>query len=116
MSDSTRKATRIQPFVTPCRYVQGETRVPGFLTDISAQGCRIHTSAEPPAEGAILTLEVRLERQATHLRLSGTVRWVKPRPRGGHVFGLSFDGITSEEQLVIDGVIEEFRRRAASIG
>jgi len=36
--------------------------------------------------------------------------------RGGVLFGVSFDGIGPEEQRVVDGVVNEFRRRAASIG
>ena len=54
-------------------------------------------------------------RQATHVRLPATVRWGKPSQRGGFVFGMSFDGIGPDEQRVLDGVIEEFRRRAAQL-
>jgi hypothetical protein len=54
-------------------------------------------------------------RQATHVRLPATVRWGQPSPRGGFVFGMSFDGIHPEEQKILDGVIEEFRRRAAQL-
>jgi len=49
------------------------------------------------------------------LRISATVRWVQPSKRGGHVFGVSFDGIRPEEQKVVDSVVAEFRRRAAQI-
>ncbi len=115
MSATERKAARIQPFVVPCRCAVGETRLPGFLTDISTRGCRIHTDVAPPAAGTAVVLEVRLGRQATHLRIPGTVRWARPSSRGGSVFGLSFDGVGPEVQQVIDGVVEEFRRRAASI-
>ena len=54
-------------------------------------------------------------RVATHVRLPATVRWSKPSSRGGFVFGVSFDGIGPEEQKILDGVIEEFRRRAAQL-
>jgi hypothetical protein len=114
--DEKRQTQRIQPFVAPCRYVVGEARVPGFLTDISERGVRIHTEAEPPATGTTLTVEARLGHKATPLRLPGTVRWARPAPRGGFVFGLSYDGIGPDEQQVLDGVVDEFRRRAASIG
>jgi hypothetical protein len=114
--DEKRHTQRIQPFVAPCRYVLGEERIPGFLTDISERGGRIHTELEPPAIGTTLTVEARLGQKATPLRLPGTVRWARPAPRGGFVFGLSFDGIGPEEQQVLDGVVDEFRRRAASIG
>ena len=113
--EEKRQTQRIQPFVVPCRYVQGDERHPGFLTDISARGGRIHTEVEPPAIGTVFTVEVHLGRQAKNVRLPATVRWVRPAPRGGFLFGMSFDGIGPEEQRVVDGVLEEFRRRAASI-
>ncbi len=116
MANPERKAIRIQPFVAPCRYVAGEARQPGFVTDISTRGCRVHTDAEPPVKGAAVALEVRLPRRPTHLSIPGTVRWTRESPRGGFVFGVSFDGIGSAEQQVVSDVVEEFRRRAAAIG
>ena len=110
-----RQTQRIQPFVAPCRYVLGEARHSGFLTDISVLGGRIHTEVEPPGVGTVLTVEARLGRSATHVRLPATVRWSRPAPRGGFLFGVSFDGIGPQEQGVVDGVVDEFRRRAASI-
>jgi hypothetical protein len=32
------------------------------------------------------------------------------------MFGVEFDGLGGEEQRILEGVVEEFRRRAASIG
>ncbi len=116
MPGPERQAARIQPFVAPCRYVIGEERVACFLTDISKIGGRIQTDREPPATGKVVTLEARLGRQATHLRIPATVRWARPSERGGFVFGVSFEGIGPDEQRVLDGVVDEFRRRAASIG
>ncbi len=110
-----RQEPRIQPFVAACRYVEGERRIAGFLTDLSRAGARIHADVEGPAEGATITVEVRMGRMATHVRLPAKVRWSKPSSRGGFVFGVSFDGIASEEQKILDGVIEEFRRRAAQL-
>jgi hypothetical protein len=110
-----RQTERIQPFVAPCRYVLGEDRHPGFLTDISERGGRIHSENEPPAVGTALTIEVRLGRPATLVRLPATVRWARPVSRGGFLFGTSFEGIGPEEQKVVEGVVGEFRRRAASI-
>jgi len=43
------------------------------------------------------------------------VRWTRPSPRGGFVSGVSFEGIGPDEQKILEGVVEEFRRRAASI-
>jgi hypothetical protein len=110
-----RQAQRIQPFVSPCRYVLGEERHSGFLTDISERGGRVHTEAEPPAVGTSLTIEVRLGRPATLVRVPATVRWARPVSRGGFLFGTSFDGIGPEERKIVEGVVDEFRRRAASI-
>ena len=111
-----RQAIRIQPFVAPCRYAVGETRMQGFMTDISTRGCRVHADVEPPTKGTTVAIEVRLAGQPTHLRIPGTVRWTRSSPRGGFVFGVSFEGIGEEEQRAIDAVVEQFRRRAASIG
>ncbi len=115
MAQEKRRTPRIQPFVAPCRYVLGEQRLPGFLTDISRGGGRIHTEAAPPAVGALVTVEARLGHQALPVRLPATVRWVGSSPRGGSVFGVSFDGIGRDEQGILDGVVAEFERRAASI-
>jgi hypothetical protein len=114
--EEKRRAQRIQPFVAPCRYVLDERRFPGFLTDLSELGGRVHTDADPPVAGTVLTVEVRLSRQAVPVRIPATVRWARPAPRGGSMFGVSFDGMGPEEQKVVEGVVEEFRRRAASIG
>lgn len=111
-----RHTPRIQPFVAPCRYVLGEARTPAFLTDLSERGGRIQTDVVPPAVGETLTVEARLGQRAVPLQLPATVRWARPSPRGGHVFGLSFHGVPPEDQAVLDAVVEEFRRRAASIG
>jgi PilZ domain len=113
--EEKRRTPRIQPFVAPCRYVLGEQRVPGFLTTLSRGGGRLQTEASPPAVGTRVTLEARLGHQALPVRLVATVRWVGSSPRGGNVFGVSFDGIGPEEQRVLDGVVAEFERRAASI-
>ena len=114
--EEKRQIQRIQPFVAPCRYVLEGQRIAGFLTDISERGGRIHTDVEPPAVGTALTVEARLGHHATPLRLPATVRWARPVPRGGFLFGMSFDGVGPEEQKVLDGVVDEFRRRAAQIG
>jgi len=115
VAQEKRRVPRIQPFVAPCRYVLGEQRLTGFLTDISRAGGRVHTEAVAPAIGALVTIEARLGHQVLPVRLAATVRWVGPAPRGGCVFGVSFDGIGGAEQAIVDGVVAEFERRAASI-
>jgi hypothetical protein len=114
--EHTRQAPRIQPFVVPCRYAVGDARVPGYLSDISVKGGRVHTDVEPPATGTTLLVEVRLRTLATHLPVPATVRWARPSERGGFVFGCSFDEVGPEEQKVLEAVVAEFQRRAASIG
>lgn len=110
-----RRSERIPPFVAPCRYVVGEERTPGFLTDISRHGGRVHTEAEPPATGVALVVELRLARQPLALRLPATARWARPAERGGFVFGVSFDGVGEDEQKALDALVDGFLRRAASI-
>jgi hypothetical protein len=110
-----RQNERIQPFVAACRYVAEGQRIPGFLTNLSNGGARIHSDVEGPPAGTAVTVEVRLGRQATPVRLPATVRWEQPSKRGGFVFGVSFDGVGADEQRVLDHVIEEFRRRAAQL-
>jgi hypothetical protein len=110
-----RQAPRIQPFVAPCRYVVADARRPGFVTDLSTRGGRIHSDGEPPAVGASVTLEIRLSRRPTRLKVPAVVEWASAAPRGGHVFGVSFGALQAEAAGVLVGVVEEFRRRAASI-
>ena len=109
-----RKAVRI-PFVVPCRYAVGASRVPGFLTSISVLGARVHTDAEPPPVGAAIVLEMRLRAQPTHVPMPATVRWTRASERGGHVFGCRFEAVGPDEQSILAEVVAEFRRRADAL-
>ena len=83
VQQNRRRSERIQPFVAPCRYVIGEARVPGFLTDISRHGGRVHTDADPPADGVSLTVELRVSRQP-YIPVRPNFCWAMPmtaRPR-----------------------------------
>ena len=115
VQQNRRRSERIQPFVAPCRYVVADARVPGFLSDISRHGGRVHTDVEPPAVGVSLTVELRVARQPIALRLPAVVRWARSEDRGGFVFGVSFDGASASEQQALDALVEGFLRRAASI-
>jgi hypothetical protein len=115
VQQNRRRSERIQPFVAPCRYVVAEERIPGFLSDISRHGGRVHTDVEPPAVGASLTVELRIARQPIALRLPAVVRWARPEERGGFVFGVSFDGADADQQQALDSLVDGFLRRAASI-
>ncbi len=111
-----RRAERIQPFVTACRYVvEAGQRVPGFMTDLSTHGARLHTDQQAPAPAATIVIEVRLGKSPTHQSIPATVVWSRPSSRGGFVFGVSFEGAGGAERAVLEKVVEEFRRRAAAL-
>ena len=80
--EEKRQTQRIQPFVAPCRYVLGEERFPGFLTDISEKGGRVHTEVEPPAVGTTLAVEARLGSQGDALSASPPPSAGRGRLRG----------------------------------
>jgi hypothetical protein len=99
--------------VAPCRVLDGARRVTGYLADLGYRGARVHCQAAPPAVGAAVILEVRLRRAAGRSRLLGEVKWVRARGQaGGHLFGLTFQELTAEQQRVVESVVEDFRRRA----
>ena len=112
-----RRTQRIQPYVARCRVVAGERRLGGYLADLSPRGVRVSCEAPPPVPGEAVILEVRFGRQPGYSRLPAEVKWVKASAEGGgsHVFGLTFTGVTPEEQRVVEAVVEEFHRRAAQL-
>jgi hypothetical protein len=112
-----RRTPRIQPYVAPCRVLEGTRRLTGYLADLGYHGARVHCQVPPPAAGAAVVLEVRLRRGASRSRLPGEVKWVRARSgeAGGHMFGVTFNGLTAEQQRVVESVVEEFRRRAAEL-
>ncbi len=117
MTVEKRRTERIQPYVAPCRIVAGERRIPGYLADLSPAGARVLCDVVPPPKGGSVVLEVRFGRQVRYSRLPAEVKWVQPAAEKGapHAFGLTFTGVTPEEQLVLESVLEEFRRRAAML-
>lgn len=114
-AENRRRSQRIQPFVAPCRYVVAEERVAGFLTDLSREGGRVTTDAEPPPVATPIVVELRVPRQPLALRLAATVRWAGPSERGGFVFGVSFDRAGADERKALEALVDDFLRRAASI-
>ena len=109
-----RKTLRIQPFVAPCRVVAKERALPGYLTDLSEAGARVTCEAEPPAQAATVTLELRIGRAPTRSRLLARVEWVRAQ-EGGSVFGLSFAELEGEQQTALKAVVAEFQRMASEI-
>ena len=112
-----RRTPRIQPYVARCGVVAGERRLAGYLADLSPRGARVSCEAPPPVPGEAVVLEVRFGRQPRYSRLPAEVKWVKASAEGalGHTFGLTFTGVTPEEQRVLESVVEEFHRRAAQL-
>ena len=113
--EEKRQTQRIQPFVAPCRYVLGEERFPGFLTDISEKGDASTRRSSPRRSGRPSRWKcgwvARRRLSASPPPSAGRGR----RRGGGFLFGLLFEGVGPEEQKALDAVVDEFRRRAASI-
>lgn len=114
MSAEKRQTPRIAPYVAPCRVVVGARRVPAYLTDLSSKGARVSCDVEPPREGETVVIEVRFGRQVRYSRLTAEVKWVVAAGgEGGASFGLTFAGLSAEEQAVLESVMEELQRRAS---
>ena len=115
-SEEKRRTPRIQPFVAPCYVASGARRMPAYLADLSADGARVACDAPPPALEEWVTIEVRLPRQAERSSLPGRVKWVQPAEnRKGHTFGITFEGMSAEDQAAVATVLAEFRRLAAEL-
>jgi hypothetical protein len=112
-----RRTPRIQPYVAPCRIVEGSKRFPAYLADLSPLGARITCDVEPPVPGTHVVIEVRFGRQVRFSRLRAEVKWIRPgaAPGDPSMFGLIFSGVTAEEQRVLEAVVEEFRKRAEQL-
>ena len=112
-----RRTERIIPFVAACRIAKGRSRsrLAGYVTDLSPRGGRVHCDAEAPGKGAVVTIEMRVGRQLTHLRLPAAVKWVRAAARSGQDFGFTFGRLDRSARQALEGVLGEFRRRAAAI-
>jgi hypothetical protein len=115
--EEKRRTERIVPFVAACRIAKGRsrTRLGAYVTDLSLRGGRVHCDAGAPGKGAAVTIEMRVGGQLTHLRLPAAVKWVRPAPRGGHDFGFTFGRLDRAARQALEGVLGDFRRRAAAI-
>ena len=112
-----RRTPRIQPFVAPCRVLEGPRRLIGYLTDLSTQGAQVATQGTLPAVQAQVVLEVRLGRGVFHSRLPAKVLWVRgegPGP-GTRTFGLIFGPLNADERQALEAVVEEFRKKASEL-
>jgi hypothetical protein len=112
-----RRVPRIQPYVAPCKVLDRETRVTGYVMDLSPSGARITVESDPPAHGSNVMIEVKFSRTSPNSVLPGQVRWVKgpEGPTSTFTFGMTFEGLTPEQHSVLNAVVEEFRRRAQEL-
>ena len=111
-----RKVRRIQPLVMSCRVIHRARRIPGHFVDLSPRGARIASEDALPKAGSRIVIEVRFG-ALPYTRLPGDMKWTKTA-RGatpGQVGGVTFRGITGEQQLALEFVLYEFRRRAAQL-
>jgi PilZ domain-containing protein len=108
-----RETPRIAPFVASCHVVDGARRYSAYLTDLSLTGARISCEAAPPIPEAWITLEVRLGRPPSRVRLQAQVRWIG-LGRDTHHFGVTFH-LDDEGQRTLAAVVDEFHRRAAEL-
>jgi PilZ domain len=112
-----RQASRIEPFVIPCRVLHKTRRFVGHLVDLSVRGARLASEEELPKKGSRIVIEARFGASPVHTRLSAEVKWVKKvvRPLTGQMAGITFRGMTEQQQLAVEFVLYEFRRRAAAL-
>jgi PilZ domain len=112
-----RRTERIAPFVAPCRIAKGRSRsrLAAYVTDLSPRGGRVHCDGGAPGKGAAVVIEMRVGGQLTHVRLPAAVKWVRSGVRGGHDFGFTFGRLDRSSRLALEGVLGDFRRRAAEI-
>jgi hypothetical protein len=87
-----------------------------YLTDIGLEGARVTCDAGHPEIGSWVTVDVRLPRQEDRSRLAGRVKWAQPAEgRKGYTFGITFEGMSEDEQANVAAVMAEFRRLAAEL-
>ena len=112
-----RQASRIEPFVIPCRVVHKTRRLAAHLVDLSPRGSRLASEDPLPKVGSRIVIEVRFGTSAVHTRLRAEVKWVKKakRPLTGQMAGITFQAMTEGQKLAVEFVLYEFRRRAAAL-
>jgi PilZ domain len=112
-----RTIRRIEPLAAPCRIRQRGRQIPGHLVDLSARGARVAAEENLPKVGSRVVIEARFGALPA-TRLPGHVKWVKAAPKeaAGGTCGVSFRGLTGEQQLALEFVLYEFKRRAAQLG
>ncbi len=114
-SQDKRRAHRIEPYLASCRVVVGRRHLHGYVTNLSPRGARVYCDEKPPRVGQRVWLEIRFRERSPATRVPAEARWVRVAsdPTGFHSFGASFKGIGPAARLAVEGVLHEFRRRAA---
>jgi hypothetical protein len=91
--------------------------VSGHLIDLSPRGARVASEEALPKAGSKVVVEARLGSVATYTLLPGEVKWVRAakRPLKGEICGVTFKGLSGPQQLALEFVLYDFRRRAAQL-
>jgi hypothetical protein len=107
----------MQPYIVPCLLIDlpGESRLEGYLTDLSSRGGRVACEGMAPEAGAEIALEFRIGRQVEPSRIKAAVKWVRAS-RGKRAVGLRFERVAPAEREALEALVEEFRQRVAAIG
>jgi PilZ domain len=114
-SEEKRQTPRIRPYVAPCRIVDGQRRINGYLTDLSARGARVACDVELPGAGSSVVLEARLGGRSSRISVAAEVKWAQASSGGGSEIGLTFQKLFAEDQRALEAAIEEFQRLLAQL-
>jgi hypothetical protein len=112
-----RSVRRIEPLVASCRVRYRGRPIAAHLVDLSSRGARIASEEALPKVGSRVMIEARFG-TLPPTQLPGEVKWVKDAatPASGQLCGVTFRRMTGEQQLALEYVLYEFKRRAAQLG
>jgi PilZ domain len=112
-----RRTPRIQPYVVPCRILDGDRRLPGYLMDLSVRGARVTCEQDAPAVGQLIVLEVRFARRHGRASLGCRVQWSRPllHPAKGSEFGVTFEGLAPREKELLEAVVRDVHSQAEQL-
>ncbi len=116
-----RQKGRIQPLVIRAKftYQDSETRIPGYLTNLSETGAFLATK-DQLAKGDGVSLEVTLPWQIGDIVVEGTVEWSNfdnPEATPDHPLGvgLRFGNLPEDARGKIAAFIERFHELVAQL-